>query len=248
MTEQIYNVILKELNPLITENGFSEKDGVFLNKDYAFKIEHDEEKKVLKLLICVLENGEPKNFEEASVFLFENPESEHDALSAGLDFADTIRIKFGLNKSRIGNSKAEITIPKASLKTPHLEALTGKVLAIYPDLKPVYTSFVEQYGQFLYIDFYKKYVALKVREVVDSGNKKQINKIMNVFSDMYCNADKITGDIIVGIVLAKAADYNKERAEKITASLENHSFLKNAFNNYFALSLKDKKVKEMLAD
>ena len=245
MTENIYNLIIEEMQPLISEKSFKEKDGVFSNEEYAFKIEHNEEQKLLKLFCAPKEEGEIKEFVEASAFLFEDAENIRDAKSAGLDFLDTAKIKFGVKSSRYQG--ANITLPKSNKsKNPDIEALTAKILNIYPEFKEDYKEHVSKYNSFLYIDFYKTFICPKLKEVVDSGNKKQISKIMSMLSEMYNEGDRTVGDVVVGVILTGAMDFDNKRAEKIVEYLNEYNYLKVAAKNYFNLAFKDKNIKKML--
>ncbi len=245
MNEKIKKIILDEMQPLITEKGFIEEKGVFSNNEYAFKVEHDSDAKLLKLFVAVKENDEIKDFQEASAFLFEDEEDVKDARSAGLDFLDTAKIKFGIKASRFQG--ANIALPKSTSSTPDVEALTAKILNVYPEFKDAYKNHVSEYGDFLYIEFYKTFVAPKVREVVDSGNKKQIKKIMDLLSEMFNEGDKMVGDVIVGVILTGAANFDKDRETAILSSLDEYKFLKPAVSSFFALARKDKKIKQMLS-
>ena len=245
MNENIKKIIIDEMQPLISEKGFSEKEGVFSNNEYAFKIEHDADAKVLKLFVATIDNGEIKDFTEASAFLFENEEDVRDARSAGLDFLDTAKLKFGIKAGRYQG--ANIALPKSTSNTPDIEALTAKVLNIYPEFKDTYKEYVAVQGDFLYIDFYKTYIVPKVREIIDGGNKKQIAKLMNMLSEMFNEGDKMVGDVIVGVILTGAAGFDKEREEIILSYLAEHKYLKPATEAFFALAKKDKKIKQMLS-
>jgi len=245
VNENIKKIIIDEMQPLISEKGFSEKDGVYSNSEYAFKVEHDSDAKLLKLLVATVENNEIKDFSEASAFLFEDEENVKDARSAGLDFLDTAKIKFGIKAGRYQG--ANIALPKSTSQTPDVEALTAKILNIYPEFKDTYKEHVSTYGAFLYIDFYKTYIAPKVKEVIDGGNKKQITKLMGVLSEMFNEGDKMVGDVIVGVILTGAADFDKQREEIIISYLQEHKYLKTATQSFFALAHKDKKIKQMLS-
>ncbi len=245
MNENIKKIIIDELQPIITEKGFVEKDGVYSNSEYAFKVEHDCDNKLLKFFVATVEEGEIKEFSEASAFLFENEEDQKDARSAGLDFLDTAKTKFGIRQGRY--TGGNIALPKSTSSTPDIEALTAKILNIYPEFKETYKSEVALYGDFLFIDFYKTYIAPRVREVIDSGNKKQISKVMNVLAEMFNEGDKMVGDVVVGVILTGAANFDKAREEAILAALEEHKFLKVAAQSFFNLARNDKKIKKMLS-
>ncbi len=246
MTDNIQKILMAEIEPVIKEQGFLKADDVYKNETYAFKIEHSEEEKLLKLYCATVDNGEVGDFSEASAFLFEDPENERDAMSAGLDFVDTIKTRFGIKNTK--NANANIILPKADKKkSPDIDSFTGTMLSVFPEFKETYKEEVERFGGFMAIDFYKRFIAPKAAEILLSNNRKQIKKLLSTLSDMYEQGDKIVGDIVVGIILTKAADFDKEKADIFLSYMDDYPYLKPAFKNYFELSVKDKKIKEMLA-
>ena len=141
MNVQVLDRILEQLNGIIDTADFkaNEDKTEFKNEKLAFKISHNEEKKLLILDVAsVDENGEVGEYQNASSWLFENEEDLRDADSAGMDFFDTLKGKVGLKNTRI-NRNGEIAMPskEKSGSSYNIEAFCAKILAIYPQLKEV---------------------------------------------------------------------------------------------------------------
>jgi len=244
MNSQVQEKILEELNGIIETAGFkpNEDKTQYQNEKVAFKISHDEEKKLLLLDIAeVNENGEVGDFYNASSWLFENPEDLRDAESAGMDFFDTLKGKIGMKGTRI-NRNGEITMPskEKSGNSFNVEALCAKLLAIYPQLKDEYKNHVAEYGSFLYIDFFKTHIVPLIEQLLDDKNKKNIKKVFPVLDELYIGGDRTVQNTIVGIILCGAVKDNKARYDVALEALKEHQFLKIAFFNIIERYKKDK--------
>lgn len=252
MNIQIKTRILEQLNGIIETAGFktNEDQTEYKNEKIAFKIAHDEEKKLLLLDIAeVNEEGEIGEYSNASSWLFENPEELRDADSAGMDFFDTLKGKIGMKGTRI-NRNGEIAMPSKEKQgnSFNVEALCAKLLAIYPQLKDEYKEHITQYGSLLYVDFFKKNFVPLIENLLDENNKKNFKKVLPVLNEVYVNGDRNTQNVIVGILLCGAVKDNKERYDIAMEALADHQYLKVAFMNIINRYKNNKKFKAMLDD
>lgn len=250
MNSQVQEKILEQLNGMIETAGFkaNEDKTEFKNEKLAFKISHDEEKKLLLLDVAAVgENGELGEYTNASSWLFENPEDLRDAESAGMDFFDTLKGKLGMKSTRI-NRNGEIAMPskEKSGNSYNVEAFCAKMLAIYPNLKDEYKNHMAQYGTFLYVDFFKTHIVPQIEKLLDENNKKSFKKVIPVLDDVYVNGDRTTQNVVVGIVLCGAVKDNKERYDAAMEALAECQFLKVAFFNIMNRYKKDKALKALL--
>ena len=250
MNSQVLEKILEQLNGIIETANFkaNEEKTQFQNEKIAFKISHDDERKLLLLDVAeVKEDGELGEFENASSWLFENPEELRDAESAGMDFFDTLKGKIGMKNTRI-NRNGEIAMPskEKSGNSFNVEAFCAKMLAIYPQLKDEYKNHITEYGSLLYIEFCKAYIVPQIEKLLEENNKKNIKKVFPVLDDLYVNGDRTVQNVIVGVVLCGAVKDNNQRYDTVLEALEEHKFLKIAFFNIMQRYKKDKKFREML--
>lgn len=252
MNSQVQEKILEQLSGIIETAGFKANDDKtqYQNEKIAFRISHDEEKKLLLLDIAeVNENGEAVEFSNASSWLFENPEDLRDAESAGMDFFDTLKVKIGMKGTRI-NRNGEIAMPskEKSGNSFNVESFAAKMLAIYPQLKDEYKNHIAEYGTFLYVDFFKTHLVPLIEELLDENNKKSLKKVIPVLDEVYTAGDRNVQNVIVGIVLCGAVKDNKERYDVALEALSEYQFLKAPFVNIIDRFKKDKKFREMLLD
>lgn len=250
MNSQVLEKITEQLSGIIESAGFEpNEDGtVYKNNRYAFKISHNESTKMLLLDVAdVEENGEVGEYENLSSWLFEDPEELRDAESAGLDFLDSLKGKFGIRGTRTGRN-GEIVMPSKEKNgaAPNIEVLAAKTLAIYPQFKEDYKDHVSRYGSLLYIDFFKATLMVKVAEALDENNKKNLKKVFSMLTELYLEGDRNVQNVIVGVVLCGAVQDNENRYNVVLECLEECSYLKTAFVNIMARFKKDKKFKEMI--
>ncbi|MBO5105889.1 MAG: hypothetical protein J6C29_03225 [Clostridia bacterium] len=250
MNSQVLEKILEQLSGIIETAGFkaNEDKTEYKNEKVAFKIGHDEEKKLLLLDIAQIgENGEVGEYSNASSWLFENPEELRDAESAGMDFFDTLKGKIGMKGTRI-NKNGEIAMPskEKSGNSFNVEAFCAKMLAIYPQLKEEYKNHIAEYGSFLYIDFFKTHIVPQIEKLLDENNKKSLKKVFPVLDDVYVNGDRTVQNVVVGVVLCGAVKDNESRYQAAMEAMAEHQFLKVAFFNIMKRYKTDKAFKAML--
>lgn len=249
MNSQVQERILEQLNGIIETAGFvaNEDKTEYKNEKIAFKIAHDEEKKMLLLDVAeVNENGEVGEYSNASSWLFENTEELRDADSAGMDFFDTLKGRMGMRSTRV-NRNGEIAIPSKEKQgnSYNVEAFCAKLLAIYPNLKDDYKNHVAEYGSFLYLDFFKTFIVPQIENLLDENNKKSIKKVFPVLDDLYVNGDRTVQNVIVGVVLCGAVKDNQTRYNVVMEALEEYQFLKVAFFNIMNRYKKDKALRAL---
>ena len=249
MNSQVQEKILEQLNGIIETAGFkaNEDKTQYQNEKIAFKISHDEEKKLLLLDIAeVNEAGEVGEFSNASSWLFDNPEELRDAESAGMDFFNTLKNKIGMKGTRI-NKNGEIAMPskEKSGNSFNVEAFCAKMLAVYPQLKDEYKNHIAEYGSFLYVDFFKTHLVPLIETLLDENNKKSLKKVFPVLDEVYVGGDRTVQNVIVGVVLCGAVKDNTDRYNNAMEALAEHQFLKSAFFNIINRYKKDKKFRAM---
>ena len=249
MNSQVQEKILEQLSGIIETADFkaNEDKTEYKNEKIAFKISHDEEKKLLLLDVAeVNENGEVGEYSNASSWLFENTEELRDAESAGMDFFDTLKNKIGMKNTRI-NRNGEIAMPskEKSGNSYNVEAFCAKMLAVYPNLKDEYKNHITTYGSFLYVDFFKTNIVPQIEKLLDENNKKNLKKVFSVLDDIYINGDRTVQNVVVGIVLCGAVKDNKSRYDVTAEATAEYKFLKVAFVNIMNRYKSNKAFKAM---
>lgn len=198
-----YDKLIEKMLPFMTEQGFEAKDGGFAGNEKEVKVVYNQAKKMYELYF--------KNGEEAeklvSAYLFDETQTEKDIESVAIDFIDTLKSNLGVKKQRVAVNNVELPDELGGEKVG-VGGLTQKLLAIFPQYKETYKEHVAKYGKLLMTEFCHEYFIPSVKELVRSGNKRQIKKFYDAMRDMFIAADSETVPYIVGIL--SAAVYGDE--------------------------------------
>lgn len=242
MDNRYINKVLEELNPLFTEQGFKLKDGVYKNDKKAVKVEYNEARQSYVLFVADIdEEGSQTDFSELTSWLFDDSQNEKDAVSVGMDFADTLRKNMGVKAKA---SAIAVELPTASKDgNVKISGFTKKLLDIYPQYKDEYKEHMALYGNFLYLNFFAKTLVVQIKEAMLGGNKKTIKKLYELLENGYIHGDKDTINAIVASLAAAA--YNDQKVkEAIDNMLADNSHFKASFDNFSNTFASKKKLKK----
>lgn len=251
MNQSVLKAVNDQLAVLAEKYGFK-PDGtgtIFTGDAYAYKIGHNEERKLLTLDIAeVDENGKIGEYKNASSWLFEDPENLEDAACAGLDFLDTLKGKLGIRGVRT-NSNGEVVLPKTDKSGPkNTEAFCAKALALFPQYKEDYKAHVSAYGQFLPVHFFEKTLLPKTVEILQENNKKTVKKLLDFLSQQYVECDRQVQNIIATVILGGAVQKNQPLYDRLMEYLADYEYLKPVVVNIVPLLEKRKKTRDIFGD
>ena len=245
MEQIIFDAILAEIRPTLSENGFSENDGVFTGETRAFKIGYNDEAKLFELYSAEVAEGNTGEFSVASSYLFDDASTVSDASAVGIDFNDTVTSLLGINIRKMRSASAVALPTRSNSDTPGMDDLCSKLLAIFPQYKDAYKDHMAEHGEFLYVTFLFDTVAVEIRKLLESGSDKKLKKIYDALNDLYVKGDRNVGNAIVVVVLGGALKGDAALTEKMLAGLSEFQYLKVAVRNISARTNKDKKLKEL---
>lgn len=204
MDRRYFEEILTFMSKTIAEFGFSPVKGesyTFANATKAFRIVYNENSQFC-LETADIDEGITMPYKQQSAWLFDENHTAKDTLVIAEDFEDCLLKSLGV--VRTATRPGEVSLPgkTAAGKTPNIEGLTNKLLAVYPEFKEKYKTELSANGGFLYLDFYVKTFVPKLRETVQTGGKKQISKIMDMFGKMYYEGDSTVSNVVIGVLVA----------------------------------------------
>lgn len=233
MNIQYLKEVTDVLAEFMNENGFSSKGqelGCFKGEYKIYRVSYDEAKKTFAVEVCPVES---ENYTLLSTWFFD--EADHgarDTACIGEDFLEAIAKDAGITVVKIADGTTkEIAMPeKAALGTePGIEAFTQKFLAMFPQYKDAYKESVAKYGDFLYVNFYKKYGIEKMQELMadEAANKKQLTKYWNMLGDMHYEGELAVADVICSVIIAGSFGKEPQRFDEIADKyLADYPFLK----------------------
>lgn len=238
--------VIKEIKPLLDEQGFKAKEeNIFENDSKLIKVDYDEARQMFLLLSSEKEEGKEQEYKELSAWLFDDSQNAKDAEAVGIDFADTLRKELGIKVKSVART-AEIELPTANkVGNTDVMSLTKKMLDIFPPLKAEYKNHMATYGNFLYLEFYGEFVVKDLKKMFKDGTQNQISKLYKVLKEVYIKGDKEAINLVVAI-LAAAAYEDNEITERIKDMFKEDKHFKDSFENFLPVLAKNKKLKALL--
>ena len=235
MNIQFLKEVTDVLTPVLTKNGYSTKDlelGCYRGESKNYRVSYNEAKKLFSVEVS---NVDADTYTILSTWYFdENDHGAKDTVCIGEDFLEAIAKDAGIKVVKTADGKTlDIAMPeKAALGTePGIEAFTQKFLAMFPQYKDAYKESVVKYGDFLFVDFYKKYGIEKMKELMadEVANKKQLTKYWTMLGDMHYEGELIVADLICSVILAGTFGNDPQKYDSAAEKyLVNHPFLKAA--------------------
>lgn len=223
------------LSAFMSDNGFSTEGqelGTYVGEFKTYKIAYTDDRKMFSVSVAPAESD---SFTELSSWFFD--ESDHgakDTACIGEDFLEAIAKDAGITviKAADGSTK-EIALPeKAALGTePDIGAFTQKFLAMFPQYKETYKEMVAKYGDFLYVEFFKRYGVERMTTLManEVANKKQLTKYWNMLGDMHYEGELVVGDVICSVILCGAFGKEPQKFDEAAEKyLADYPFLKSA--------------------
>ncbi len=233
MNIQFLKEVTDILAPVLNENGFTavaDELGTFKGEYKTYRVSYDEGKKLFNVAVAPAES---ETFTTLSSWFFdENDHGAKDTLCIGEDFLTAVAKDAGIKVITAADGTAkEIALPeKAAVGTePGIEAFTQKFLAMFPQYKDTYKAEVAKYGDFMYVDFFKKYGIEKMRELMadEVANKKQLTKYWNMLGDMHYEGELVVADLICTVILAGSFGNEPEKYDAAAEKyLNDYPFLK----------------------
>ncbi len=247
MDNRYIGKVISEMQPFLDENGFvSLEDYTFKNDKKAVKVEYSETRQMY-LLLCadISEDGSIGEFSEIEAWLFDDSQFERDAESVGIDFVDTLRKNLGIKVRRSVNNSA-VDLPTAQKGDKYtVSVFTKKVLDTFPQYKESYKEYVAKYGNFLYLNFFGKYLVPQIKQTLNESTKKSTKKILDMVEPAYMDGDRDTVNAVVACLAAACYDDEKTKTAVFDMLSENTHF-KAAVEAFIPVLKSKKQIREIL--
>lgn len=240
MDNRYFDGVIAEMQSFFDEQGIKPvSDGVFANDKKSLLIEYNDAKQMYVLKGADIENGETGEYAVLSEYLFDDSQTEKDAVSVGIDFVETLRSSLGVKVKRTATPVELPTAQKGDAL--NVSGFTKRVLDVYTMYKDSYKAHVATRGTYLYMEFFAETLIPQIRTVLSTNEKKQVKKLYELLNDGYLHGDKETVNIVVACLAA--AVYNDEALKTAAvAMLENNAHFKTSFENFVLAFAKNKKL------
>lgn len=244
--QQILDGITAKMNDFLNSQKFK-KDGdySFSNELISIKLDYDEGTKTVALYL----NGETE--EEAKKLCEWSCTAEslsYDGDVIAEDFIKTLYRPLGISDGTVSGSQVTIPVKNKAGTEMNLDAFTAKFLNIYPEYKELYKQDVAEYGEYLYVDFFKKTALQKLRESVSANNTKAVGKMLALMAEAYYEGTAEASDVAVGLICAGAFYDCPEKFTEMSADLaESKPLFVTAVRSTIATVAKNKKFAALIA-
>lgn len=238
MDNRYYDGVIAEMQPFLDEQGFKATDGGFVNDTKSVVIEYNEERQMYVLKAADIENGNVGEYGVISEYLFDDSQTEKDAVAVGIDFVETLRANLGVKVKRT----AAVELPTAQKgDSLNVSGFTKRVLDVYTIYKEAYKAHVAYRGTFLYMEFFAESLVPQIKTVLSANEKKQVKKLYELLNDGYLHGDKETVNVVVACLAA--AVYNDDTLKaNAFAMLEGNPHFKTSVENFIPAFAKNKKL------
>ena len=241
MENKYFDSVLAEMQEVIKEANLKLEDNILKNDTKSVKIEYLEEKQLYTISVADIDGETVSEYKQISAWLFDDTQTAKDAAAVGIDFAEALRKEFGIKAERKTVNNL-IDLPTAQKGVDNnVNALTKKMLDIFPALKDEYKSHVAHFGNFLYLNFFGEHLVPRMIRLFEEGTTKQIKKFYNTIVDFYVQGDNDTINTVVAL-LAAAAYKNDTVTAKIREMLAEDKHFLNSFNMFIPVFAKNKKL------
>ena len=219
MDNRYIDKVLEEMAPFFDEQGFKAgENGEYKKDGCAILVAYDDARQMYVLKKA--DNG--GEYAEISSWLFDDSQTERDAVSVGIDFTETLREKLGVKVN--ARASRAIDLPEASKDGADIETFAKKVLDVYPQFKESYRAHIEKFGDFMYLTFFGETLVPQLHTVLYSGDKKAIKKIFTVFENTYFIGNKDTVNAMLACIAAAVVD-DSVAYGNLSAALENNNHM-----------------------
>lgn len=237
MNTSAYQIILKEISPLLTEKGYAEKtqgeQTNFVGESKAVSVAFNEEKKLFELRCCGVTDGElDGEWKILSSWLFADDATDKDARSIGRDFSDSLLEELGI-KPTLNKNKIALPDKSAGGDTPTSEALTQRFLTLAPQYKDTYREHVAANGTCYYVEFLETTATPHMRKLLEENNKKQLEKMMDMLNEIYCSGTKEATALVSVVFLGESIGDSEELLSVALSYMEEYRYLAVAVQNMF---------------
>lgn len=241
--DKMYNAVIAEMQVLLDGQKFTQQDNIFKNENKAVKVYFNEQVKQFVLEVADVTDGTVGEFSVINTWLFDETQTERDAAAVGTDFADSLRQNLGVKKAK---TNTQVELPSSEKNNAgNITGLTQKLLAVFPQFKEEYKQTVAENGKFLYLNFYMVNFVPAIKNMLATGTKKQVKKLLDMLNETYVAGNGETVDAVVALICAAIFE-NEQNTQKVMEHLSENKHLKTAVSELLIIIKKNKNLRAAL--
>ena len=229
MVDNAFELIDQQLDKALTEQGFvrqnvsnkedKDKVALYLNESVAYSMLYETNKKRFELRTCGMTDDGPNNeWKNIATWLFD-PDNDtlKEAESIAADFVETV---CGTQRRAIAQAAAKKRKKDEDGNVDPL-FLMNRLVNVFPELREEIRDEREHYERFRGVTFAREKVVPKLQLLLRSGNEKQLDKLMEILSDVYNMGDLDARGLITVVILNSIEGDDIAKVEqKLTPELQ----------------------------
>lgn len=213
----------------------NEMVSLFTSDSTAYSVVYFKDKMHMVMRSCaMIEDGPDNDWKILATWMFDpEQDTQKEADSIANDFVENCSSAVAIKRVKAAKKKKKKSSDDGNADPVFL---AKRFVTFFPELKSEITNEEDCYYPFRAVTFTKASIVPKVNNLINSGNKQQIEKVCQLLSTQYANGDVDTRSIITIVIL------NSTPENKFEVIYENLSEeLQKAWK--YALKFKGKTVK-----
>lgn len=204
-----FNLIVGRVEEELTKSGYTKQKvaaesdnelvALFTSTNIAYSVVYFKDKEQMILRSCTMtEDGPDNEWKTLATWLYdETVSTQKDAESIANDFVEGVSGTVAIKRAKQVKQKKK----KSDDGNADPKFLAKRFVTFFPELKEEIKTEEDCYYPFRGATFAKEHIAPKIAAYIKRANKKELEKIANVFNTQYSNGDVDTRSIITIVIL-----------------------------------------------
>ena len=204
-----FNLIVGRVEEELTKSGYTKQKvaaesdnelvALFTSTNIAYSVVYFKDKEQMILRSCTMtEDGPDNEWKTLATWLYdETVSTQKDAESIANDFVEGVSGTVTIKRAKQVKQKKK----KSDDGNADPKFLAKRFVTFFPELKEEIKTEEDCYYPFRGATFAKEHIAPKIATYIKRANKKELEKIANVFNTQYGNGDVDTRSIITIVIL-----------------------------------------------
>lgn len=223
-----FNSISAKVEEALKPQGFTKQKissaenemvSLFTSETNAYSVVYFTDKQHMVMRHCAMTDEGPDNdWKVLATWMFDpETDTQKEADSIANDFVDNCSSSTAIKRIKTTKKKKKKDSDEGNADPLFL---SKRFVTFFPELKEEIKEEEDYYYPFRGVTFTRASIVPKVNELVNKGNKKEMEKLGNLLSTQYANGDADTRSIITIVILNsipedKCADVNEYLSEEL---------------------------------
>lgn len=218
--EKAFEIVNKKVEEALSQQGFTaanvtstdsnELVKLYTGEAVAYSVIYYKDKKHMVMRSCDMVDGSPDNeWKTMATWMFDPAtDTEKEAESIGNDFADNVSAPTFKQVPRQKKKKKK----DSDDGNGDPVFFSKRLVAVFPELRDEIKEEQDSYEEFRAVTFTKNSIVPKVKELLETGSDREIDKLAEILSGQYAYGDIDTRPLITIVILNSITDPDQKEA------------------------------------